>query len=136
MKYLSIDYGDKRIGLAVCDPSETIVSPLKVLNNPEHFVEETADLIEDEKIEAIVIGIPFNMDGTEGRQVKAVERFAGQLKKKITIPIFFQDERLSTFAAEQKLVDIELSKKKKRERIDAIAAAHILDEFLEKKNSG
>jgi putative Holliday junction resolvase len=135
MKYLSIDYGDKRIGLAVCDPSETIVSPLKVLNNPEHFVEETADLIEDEKIEAVVIGIPFNMDGTEGRQVKVVERFAEQLKKKITIPIFFQDERLSTFAAEQKLVDIELSKKKKRERIDAIAAAHILEEFLERRRS-
>jgi len=135
MKYLSIDYGDKRIGLAVCDPSETIVSPLKVLNNPEHFIEETADLIEDEKIEAVVIGIPFNMDGTEGRQAKVVERFAGQLKKKITIPIFFQDERLSTFAAEQKLADIELSKKKKRERIDAIAAAHILDEFLERRRS-
>jgi putative Holliday junction resolvase len=131
MRYLAIDYGDKRIGLAVCDPSETIASPLKVLNRPKCFIKEITDIIISEEIGGLVLGNPLNMDGTKSCLSKLVERFAEKLKEKITIPIYFQDERLSTFAAEEKLVDIELTKKKRKERIDAIAAADILEAFLE-----
>jgi putative Holliday junction resolvase len=133
MKYLAIDYGTKRAGLAICDPSETIVSPLKVLNKPKYFFKQTADLIADQKIDAVVIGIPLNMDGTEGPQAKTVLKFAEQLSKIITVPIYFQDERLSTFAAEEKLAEMEMTKKRKKEHIDAVAAANILEAFLEKK---
>jgi putative Holliday junction resolvase len=133
MKYLAIDYGNKRAGLAVCDPSETIVSPLKVLNKPKYFVKQTADLIADQKIDAVVIGLPFNMDDSQGPAARAVLKFAEQLSKIITVPIYFQDERLSTFAAEEKLADIEMTKKRKKEHIDAVAAANILEAFLEKK---
>ena len=133
MRYLSIDYGKKRMGLAVCDPTETITSPLDVISNDEGLIKRIKQLIEVEKIGAIVLGLPFNMDGTAGPQAKAVKKFARQLKKQIKIPIHFQDERLSSFAAEEKLAEFEISKKAKKERLDAVAAAGILDVFLENK---
>lgn len=88
-----------------------------------------------EKIDGVVIGLPLNMDGTAGPQAKAVKKFARQLKKQIKIPVHFQDERLSSFAAEEKLKEIEISKKAKKERLDALAAAGILEAFLERKKT-
>jgi putative Holliday junction resolvase len=73
------------------------------------------------------------MDGSAGPQAKVVEGFAGILKQMVTVPIYFQDERLSTFAAEGKLVSRELTRKKKRRRLDAVAAAEILQAYLDSK---
>lgn len=117
----------------MCDSDETIVSPLKVLSRPKSFIEDTVDWINKEKADAIVIGMPFNMNGTRGPKAKAVLKFAERLRKKSQVPIYFQDERLSTFAAEQKLSDLNLKWRKKQKKIDAIAAADILESFLEQK---
>ena len=136
MRYLAIDYGKKRTGLAVCDPTETIVSPLDVIKDNKCLMSAIAELIETEKVGAIVLGLPLNMDDSTGPQARLVKKFARQLKKRIGIPIHLQDERLSSFAAEEKLAGIEIPKKKKKERLDALAAAHILETFLERKKTG
>ena len=133
MRYLAIDYGTKRTGLAVCDQSETIVSPLCVIEGRKNLVEKILEIITRENIEAIIFGLPFNMDGTTGSQAKTTTRFAEELKKRTNIPVYFQDERLSSFSAEEKLAPAEFTRKKKAKRLDAIAAAQILESFLEQK---
>ena len=134
MRYLAIDHGKKRTGLAVCDAGETIASPLTVLETLAGLIEKIAEIIETEEIEAVVIGLPLNMDDTEGSQAKLVRRFAENLKQKVGLPVLLHDERLSSFEAKQKLADAELSPAKKRKRLDAIAAAEILQSFLDKKH--
>ena len=99
MRYLAIDYGDKRTGLAICDPQETVVSPLLVIEGQKNLIEKIEDIIETESVEAIVIGLPLNMDGSAGPRATLVRRFADRLKGRINVPIFLQDERLTTFAA-------------------------------------
>jgi putative Holliday junction resolvase len=133
MRYLSIDYGVKRSGAAICDPSETIVSPLCVIRDKKNLFEKIVSLVKTEDAGAVVLGLPLNMDDSEGPQAKLVRDFAERLKKHINVPIYFQDERLSSFSAEKKLVCVGLSKTKKRGYIDAVAAAEILESFLERK---
>ena len=135
MRYLAIDLGNKRTGLAICDGSETIASPLAVVEGRKELLKKIADVVKDEDIKAVVLGVPLNMDDSIGSQAKLVLEFAEQLKKYIEIPIHFQDERLSTFGATEKLADAEFTRKKKRRRLDAVAAAEILEAFLEKKRA-
>lgn len=131
MRYLAIDYGLKRTGLAICDEAETIASPLMTIVGCKNFLSKIAEIIKNENVRGIVLGMPINMDDSEGIQAKLVHKFAKQLKETVDIPIYFQDERLSSFAAKKKLEDIELSKAKKRNLLDAVAAAEILQVFLE-----
>ncbi len=134
MRYLAIDYGNKRTGLAICDESEAITSPLAVLDTNNSLIGKITQIIKDENVEAIVLGLPLNMDDTQGPQAKIVRQFSQQLKKHIDIPIHFEDERLSSFTAEDKLAAAELTRKKKKKRLDAVAAAVILQAFLDKKS--
>ncbi|MFC1633469.1 Holliday junction resolvase RuvX [Planctomycetota bacterium] len=134
MRYLAIDYGTKRTGLAICDPGETIVSPLTVLQSREPLSEKIAQIVEDESVEAVVLGLPLNMDGSEGPQAQLVLKFADQLQSHLHIPVYLQDERLSSFGAEEKLAPANLTKGKMKERLDAVAAAEILEAFLEQKH--
>ena len=133
MRYLAIDYGDKRTGLAICDATETIVSPLAVIQGQKDLLKQITDIVEAEKVEAIVLGLPLNMDDSQGPQAKLVFKFADQLKGHIDIPIHFQDERLSTFGAEEKLAEADFTRGKKKKLLDAVAAAQILEAFLEQK---
>jgi len=135
MRYLAIDYGNKRTGLAICDPAETIASPLTVIEGQKDLLKKIAEIARSENVEAIVLGLPLNMDDSQGFQAKLVLQFADRLKKLIDIPIHLQDERLSSFAAEQKLASSEFTRKKKKKRLDAIAAAEILEAFLEQKKA-
>ena len=135
MRYLAIDYGDKHTGLAVCDAAETIASPLTVIHGQKDLLQKIADIVEAENVEAIVLGLPLNMDDSTGPQARLVFQFAEQLEKVLNIPIHFQDERLSSFSAGEKLAAADFTVKKKKKRIDAIAAAEILDAFLERKKS-
>ena len=137
MRYLAIDHGQKRTGLAVSEASETLVSPHSVIEtqSPVELLRRVLLVIEDEMIEAVVLGLPYNMDGTEGPRAKQVRRFGEILAEKIDIPIHFYDERLSSFEAEGLITDLELTRKKKKKRLDAIAAAAILRAFLDSRNS-
>ncbi|MHC4335231.1 MAG: Holliday junction resolvase RuvX [Planctomycetota bacterium] len=121
MRYLAVDHGTKRTGLAICDPGETIVSPLAVIEGQQGLIEMIARTV-------------ANMDDSAGPQAKLVLKFAERLENVLDIPVHFQDERLSTFGAEDKLAAAELTKKKKKKHLDAIAAAEILETFLQDKN--
>ena len=134
MRYLAIDYGVKRTGLAICDPAETLASPLTIIEGQKDLLKKIADVVEAENVGAIVLGLPLNMDDSTGPQAKLVFKFADQLKAHLDIPIHFQDERLSSFSAEGKLASVEFTRGKKRKRIDAVAAAEILQAFLEQKD--
>jgi len=133
MRYLAIDYGEKRTGLAMCDAGETIVTPLTVIHGQKELLKRLADIVRTENAEAVVIGLPLNMDDSEGPQARLVLKFAKQLREHLDIPIHFQDERLSSFDAEQKLAPAELTRSEKRKRLDAVAAALILEAFLYRK---
>ncbi len=133
MRYLAIDYGSRHVGLAVCDKEETICSPLSVIDGRKEPCKKIAEIIKAEGIEAVVVGLPINMDGSYGPQAQVALRFAAQLGQYIDVPVHFQDERLSSFAAEEKFAGIELPKKQKEKRLDAVAAAGILEAFLESK---
>jgi putative Holliday junction resolvase len=135
MRYLAIDYGIKRTGLAICDRGEKIASPLTVIEGQKQLIEEIADIVRKEDVDAVVLGMPLNMDDSQGPQAKLVLEFAGRLKDKLQIPVHFQDERLSSFSAEEKLTQAELTRGKKKKRLDAVAAAQILETFLEQKRS-
>ena len=134
MRYLAIDHGEKRTGLAVCDASETIASPLVVLTDKNLFIDRIVKTVEDEMIDAVVVGLPLNMDDSEGPRAKQVRQFAHELEGRIDIEIIFFDERLSSFDAEKKLAGLDLTRKKKKKHLDAVAAASILQSFLDQKH--
>lgn len=135
MRYLAIDHGQKRTGLAISDASETIVSPHSIIETQSstELLRRIVAVVGEEQIEAVVIGLPYNMDGTEGPRAQKVKEFAQLLAARLTVPILFHDERLSSFGAEQLIISLELTRKKKKKRLDAIAAAEILKSFLDAK---
>ena len=131
MRYLAIDYGLKRTGLAVCDADETLASPLVVLTGQGGLIEKIRQVATDQAVDAIIVGLPLNMDGTEGDQAKRVRDFAEETIKQVKLPLFFQDERLTSFDAEKKLAALGITRKKKKKHLDAIAAAAILQAFID-----
>ncbi len=136
MRYLAIDYGTRRTGLAICDAAEKIVSPHSVIDSRRDLLDKIALIIEAENVEAVVVGLPLNMDDSKGSQAQLAEKFADRLKAKVNVPVFMQDERLSSYAAEEKLALAQYTRAKKKARLDAIAAAEILELFLQQKSSG
>lgn len=136
MRYLAIDHGTKRTGLAICDAEEKIASPLRVVHGQKDLVQQIARIVQAEGVGAIVVGLPVNMDDSEGPQAKMVKGFAQKLGTHVDVPVHLQDERLSSFAAEEKLQASGLSKSKKRGLLDAIAAAEILQAFLDRNRPG
>ena len=133
MRYLAIDHGTKRTGVAICDADETIASPLCVLRQQDAVVSEIAEIVVSEGVGAIVVGLPINMDDSEGPQAKTARAFAAKLAARVSVPVHLQDERLTSFGAEEKLQASGLSRGKKRGVLDAIAAAEILRDFLDQK---
>ena len=133
MRYLAIDYGDKRTGLAICDQGETISSPLQALKTGKTLIDDIVAIIIEQNVAAVVIGLPLNMDDTEGPAAKRVRGFGAELKNCLDIPVYFHDERLSSFDAEEKLAG-QMTRKKKKARVDALAAAAILQSFLDSKH--
>ena len=135
MRYLAIDYGTRRTGLAICDAQEVVASPLCVLPSQKNLPQDIAQVIEREEVGAVVLGLPLNMNGSEGPQARKVKAFAERLQEHIRVSIFFQDERLSSFGAREKLEATGLAKARKRSLIDAVAAAEILQSFLDRRSS-
>ena len=132
MNYLAIDLGDKRTGLAVGDNIVRIVQPITVLETPlgEQLVHEIQSVIAEHGIDCIVMGLPLNMDGSESQRSKLTQTFAEKLQESIHIPIEFQDERLTSAAAEELLNQSGKTHKQKKKLRDALAAAEILKDFL------
>ncbi|MGA1056981.1 MAG: Holliday junction resolvase RuvX [Phycisphaerales bacterium] len=135
MRYLAVDLGGKRTGLAVGDDLTRIASPVDVLEIPPgpRLVEAILRAIAEHGPDALVIGLPLNMDGSEGEAAKQVRAFGDLLAKAASLPIEFHDERLTSRAAELDLAGLYTRKGKKR-RLDAVAAARILSGFLARES--
>ena len=137
MRYLAIDYGLKRLGVAICDANETIVSPLCQLqmeaSGRQKLFEQFRQMVQEHQVEAVVVGLPLNMDDSEGDQAKLTRKFADDLAQAVSLPVHLQDERLSSSAADEKLALSGLSRKKQRQKRDMLAACDILEEFLQRE---
>ena len=132
MKYLGIDYGTRRTGVAVCDARGKVASPLTVIERQKELIPRLRQIIHQEEIEAVVVGLPLNMDGTVGPAAERARKFAAELQRSFGIPVYLEDERLSSFAAAEKLAPAGYSRARKRKRLDAVAAADILQAFLDR----
>jgi putative Holliday junction resolvase len=136
MRYLAVDYGTKRIGLAVCDELEFGAYPLATITRSRslrHDMGEIARLAQKEEAEGIIVGLPLNADGSHGPSAQAATSFAKTLKKHTTLPITLHDEFLTTAEAEAELIAADVSRKRRREVIDQMAAVHLLEAFLRTK---
>ena len=136
MRYLGLDLGTKTIGLAVSDRTGLIATSYKVLhhdNNPEDCFDELKEIIEKEKIDALVLGFPKNMNNTLGDRAKDTLLYKNFLKNNLSIPIYLEDERLTTKSAEYYLIEGNTSRKKRKKVIDKVAATIILQSFLDRR---
>ena len=136
-RFLGIDHGSKRIGLAVSDPGATLASPLTTITASGNLSDEIAAVLSYAKgydIDAFVVGLPLNMDDTEGDQAKTVRRFGTELARITGKPVHYWDERLSSHAAEELLRPAELTRKKRKARLDRVAALVILQGFLDARS--
>lgn len=128
---LALDIGMKRIGVAVCDRLAISCRGVTYLHrNDKGWPQQLLKLIREYGSKAIVAGLPKNMDGTEGVQAKDARAAVRQLKLVTQLPVVFQDERLSTWTAKERLYAQGLNEKKVKEKIDQTAAAVILEDFL------
>ena len=135
MKYLAIDYGKKRTGLAVADDQTRIALPLEVIetSSDTERIRRIAEAIEDQGVDALVLGLPLNMDGSEGPASKGARQFSKRLAEAVGLTVHFVDERLTSHEAESVLRETGLSGRKTKTRRDAVAAAVILRDFLQKE---
>ena len=130
---LSLDYGDSKIGIAISDANCSIALPSEVYsrNKTNKDLLYIKEFIEKNNTQAVLIGMPYNMDGSEGEKCETVKHFANKLLEFIDINIIFWDERLSTKAQERILIDKDLSRKKRKKVIDKLAASYFLQGFLD-----
>ena len=131
---LGLDLGDKTIGVAVSDLSRSIATPIEVIRR-EKFTLDAQRLfaiVANRNAAGLILGLPLNMDGSEGPRVQSTRAFARNLEKLTALPITFWDERLSTVAAERALLEADTSRKRRREVIDQVAAGYILQGALDR----
>lgn len=137
MRALGLDLGTKTLGLALTDVNSTISNPFKTLkyNNYDELLRELKMIIEEYEIGEIVLGLPKNMDNSQGFASERSKEFKSFLEKNVDLPITLVDERLSTVEAEKYLLDDDMSRKKRKEHIDAVAASLILDTYIRMKGN-
>ena len=137
MRVLAIDYGQKRVGIALSDPLRITAQGLKTIVriSDSTLISEILSIIKDESVSEIVLGLPLNMDGSKGKKVFEIEKFAEKLKEHTDIVIKFCDERLTTMQAERLMIDANTSRKKRKHNIDKIAAQLILQGYLDSQSN-
>jgi putative Holliday junction resolvase len=146
-RVLGIDVGGRRIGLAISDPSRTLARPLSTLSvsSPDDAVARVAQEIarlsselerDDDRLAEIVVGAPSRLDGSPNEQTPKVDAFVEALRARTTLPIAREDERLTSREAESRLAVGERDWRRRKERLDAAAAAVILQNYLDRHRSG
>ena len=137
MIIMSVDLGKARTGLAVCDKTEFLASPYKVIfeKSPNKLPDKVVQAATEAKAELIVVGLPKNMDGTEGESAQNARAFAEQLKELTGLPVDMQDERGTTITAHGYLNDTNTRGKKRKAVVDEVAATIILQDYLDKRKN-
>ena len=133
MRILAIDHGSKRIGIAVSDELKMIAQPLEfILAEPfADFLERLEELILDKEVESILVGLPRNMDGSYGPAAAKVQDFVTALKGALSVPIKTWDERLTSAQANRLLIQGNVRRDKRKQKVDAMAAAILLQSYLD-----
>ena len=129
---MGIDYGQVRIGIALTDLMKLIASPYEVYKSVSKSsdLEYFAKLVKEKEVQKIVIGLPLNMDGSEGKRAIATRQFGEALQSKTGLPVVYQDERLSSVEAEEYLLSADVRRDKRKNLIDKVSASIILEEYL------
>ncbi|MDG1437395.1 MAG: Holliday junction resolvase RuvX [Emcibacteraceae bacterium] len=132
-RLLGLDLGSKTIGIALSDFLLTIASPMETIRRKKFTTdaERLLEIIEEQNVGGLVLGLPINMDGTEGPRCQSTRQFAKNMAEKTDIPIGFWDERMSTMAVTRTLIEADTSRKRRSELVDKLAASYILQGALD-----
>ena len=136
MRYLGLDLGSRTLGVAVSDKTGIIASNVKTIHHNEDYddlVQDVCDLVREYEVDAIVLGFPKNMNDTIGPKGELSIDFKGKLESVLEIPIYLQDERLSTKSATDMLISGNVSRKKRKGVVDSVAATIILQTYLDRR---
>ncbi len=133
MRVLGIDYGRKRIGLALSDPRQVIAQPHGFLENNGTFPAKLAKLIQEQEVGEVVIGLPRSMDGSSSDMTREAQDFAERVRAWVPLPVHMYDERLTTLQAERALLEGNVRREQRKLSRDAVAAALLLQAFLQSR---
>jgi putative Holliday junction resolvase len=135
-RWLSLDLGKVRIGVALSDSLGITAQPLLVLKSAgtQQDIIAIGKLINEHKVTQVIVGLPLNMDGTESSTTQKVRDFTGKLLQKLSVPVYFVDERLTSKQAERLMIEGNVRREERRQKIDKVAAALILQSALEGTN--
>lgn len=132
-RILALDYGAKRVGVAVSDPTGIVAQPLMTLSHGRRrppLLEQIAALIEEHHVERVVLGLPLHMDGRQGPEAERVKRLGTKIEARSRVPVAYVDERWTSLAAERSLHEMGLRQRDARRHVDAIAATLVLRTYL------
>lgn len=139
MRYLGIDLGSKTVGLAISDTTLTIASSLKtILFKDEDYlstIDEIKNIIKEYDIQKIILGLPKNMNNTLGERAEITTKYKRILEENTNIPVIFFDERLTSVISNSILIEADISRKKRKKKVDSIAAQIILQDYLNKEKN-
>lgn len=137
MRVLGLDIGEKRIGVAVSDPTGAVATPLVVLDAKKVLGDglDLRRIIADYEVDEVVIGLPLSLDGTEGPQARRVRTIAGRLGAHISVPVSFADERYSSTDAKRSMSETGVSERAQRGSVDMVAAAIFLQTHLDSRRT-
>lgn len=135
-RFMALDVGEKNVGVALSDELGILASPYTVLSRYDRIVDKIKDIIEKEDVGELVVGMPYNLVGEIGPQGEKVNAFIEEIRAKIEIPIVLYDERLTSAEAEKLLISADQRREKRRKVIDKVAAAIILQGYLERRRVG
>lgn len=138
MRYLGLDFGTKTIGIAISDKTNLISSSYKLIeykdNDYSNAVNEIINIVNDNNITSIVLGLPKNMNNTLGNRAEETIKFKEYIRSKLNIEIILEDERLTTREANKTLIEANMSRKKRKKNVDKVAASFILQNYLDRLN--
>jgi len=139
MRYLGLDLGSKTIGVAISDPTLTIASTYKTIffkdENYQSTLNEIKQIVEDYEIKKIILGLPKNMNNTLGERAIITTEYKKMLENAIEIEVILFDERLTSVISNNVLIKADLSRKKRKKKVDSVAAQIILQDYLNKENN-
>lgn len=137
MRYLGLDLGSKTLGIAISDKTNTIASIYTTIffDNPNYdeLINELSIIIKENDITAIVLGYPLNMNNTIGQRAEISIEFKEKIEKELSIPVILMDERLTSVISNNVLIAADVSRKKRKKKVDGIAAVVILQSYLDRK---
>ena len=140
MRYLGLDLGTRTLGVSISDTTFTIASPLKTIrfedSNYDSLLQKLLEIIKEYEVSKIILGLPKNMNNTMGERCQTTIEFKKLLEDNFNIEIILQDERLTTVEATNYMLEADISRKKRKKKIDSLAANIILQTYLDKERGG